>query len=111
MPAASGASGPTTVSATSLLARERDEVGNRRERDVGQLRLARGAGVAGRDEHLGHARRLRELPRERMLAAAAADDENVHAGEPQSIAILPKTYRMLPLLMPPFSVGMYVVTP
>ena len=62
-----------------LLAREGDELGDGGQRDVRERRLARRAGVAGRDEHLRHARRLRELPRERVLAAAAADDEDVHA--------------------------------
>ena len=64
-----------------VLAREGDEIRNRRQRDVGEPGLARGAGVARRDEHPGHPRGLRELPRQRVLAAAAADDEDVHARE------------------------------
>ena len=46
--------------------------------DVARLRLERGARIAGRDEHLRHARRLRDLPRERVLAASATDDEDTH---------------------------------
>jgi hypothetical protein len=62
-----------------LLVRERDQVGDVRDRDVGKPGLARGAGVARRDEHLRHARRLRDLPSERVLATAATDDQDVHA--------------------------------
>jgi hypothetical protein len=76
--AASGASGPTTVSATgSLTANSRDR--DRRAGNVGDARLARRAPVAGRHEHFRDARRLRHLPCKRMLASTAADDENVHA--------------------------------
>ena len=46
---------------------------------VAHLRLARRAGIAGRDEHLGDARRLRAFPGQRMLAAAAADNEYLDA--------------------------------
>src|SRR5690606_35905997 len=42
------------------------------------LVLVRGAGVAGRDQHLGDARGLGELPCQRMFAAAGADDEDFH---------------------------------
>ena len=35
-------------------------------------------GIARRDEHLRHARRLRDLPCERVLAAARTDDEYFH---------------------------------
>ena len=62
-----------------LLRRERHEVGDRGAGNVRELGLARGAAVARRHEHLRDARRLRDLPRERMLASAAADDEDVHA--------------------------------
>ena len=43
------------------------------------LGFERRAGVAGRDEDLLYARRLRALPGKRVLAAAAADDQNSHA--------------------------------
>ena len=42
------------------------------------LGFARGAGVAGRDEHFADARRLREFPGQRVFAAAGADDQNFH---------------------------------
>jgi hypothetical protein len=63
--------------------RERDafafrEIGQRVERrdvDVLQTLVLRRAAIAGRDvDHLD-ARRLRELPRQRMFAAAGTDDE------------------------------------
>ena len=37
------------------------------------------ARVAGRDEHFADAGRLRELPGQRVFAAAVADDEDFHA--------------------------------
>ena len=49
------------------------------DRDVADSRFARRARVAGRDEHLAHERGLRCLPRERVLAAAAAHDQHSHA--------------------------------
>ena len=48
------------------------------EDDILQPVLARGTGIARRDKHLLHPRRLREFPRQRVLAAAAADDEDFH---------------------------------
>src|SRR5690606_39130032 len=45
---------------------------------VPRLRLARRARIAGRNDHLVDERRLRRLPRDRMLAPAGADDENLH---------------------------------
>jgi len=38
-----------------------------------------GAGIARRHDHFADARRLLELPRQRVLATAVADDENFHA--------------------------------
>ena len=58
--------------------RERDQVRNRRARNVSEPGLARSARVAGGHEYLGDARRLRDFPRQRMFAATAADDENIH---------------------------------
>src|SRR6185295_11515013 len=46
--------------------------------DVGHAVFECGAGIAGCDEHPGNARRLRELPCQRILAAAAAHDEEFH---------------------------------
>ena len=46
--------------------------------DVAALGLARGAGVAGGDDHFGDARGLGELPCQGVFAAAGADDEDLH---------------------------------
>jgi hypothetical protein len=63
-----------------LRTRERHEPGNVHggDRDIPALRFRRRAGVARRDQDFADARRLRELPGERVLAAAAADDEDFH---------------------------------
>ena len=58
--------------------RQRDQIRDRGDSNVGQPRLDRRAGVAGRDEDLSDARGLRDLPCQRVLTAAAADDEHVH---------------------------------
>ena len=50
-----------------------------RDRHVLQPRVERGAAVAGRDVHRLHLGRLRQLPGQRVLAAAAADDEDFHS--------------------------------
>src|SRR5207248_579861 len=54
---------------------ESRRLGDRRILDAA---LGGGAAVARRYEHLLHARALRELPGERMLAAARADHEDFH---------------------------------
>jgi hypothetical protein len=53
-------------------------------RDVGvaHARLARGTGVAGRHDHFVDLRGLPELPRQRVFATAAADDEDLHWAAP-----------------------------
>src|SRR6185437_1378228 len=48
--------------------------------DVAYLGLERGAGVSGGGENGMDTRRLRAFPRQRVLAAAAADDQNLHSG-------------------------------
>jgi hypothetical protein len=53
-----------------------------RYRDVARLRFGGSAGIAGRHEHFRDARRLRELPGDRMLAPAAADDQDLHCSSP-----------------------------
>ena len=60
--------------------RECDEAGDihRGDCDVPAPRLGRSARIAWRNENFGHARRLRELPCQRVLAATAADDEYFH---------------------------------
>ena len=50
-------------------------LGNRR---VSHLRLARGAGVAGRDEHLPDAFGGGALPRERVFTSARSDHQHAH---------------------------------
>ncbi len=63
---------------TNLLgARKVGQFRDRAERDVGEFGLEGGAGIAGSDKDLGHARRARNPPRQGVLAAAAADDEYV----------------------------------
>jgi hypothetical protein len=51
----------------------------RSDADVAHARLERRAGIAGRDLDFRDARRLRDLPRERVLAAARTDDQYFHA--------------------------------
>jgi len=43
-----------------------------------ELRHLGNAGVAGRAKDALHTRRLADLPRQRMFASAATDDEDVH---------------------------------
>src|SRR6185436_18947102 len=73
--------GPDDREIDPLLAREtkqtRQIVG--RNCDVTHARLEGGAGITGRDVHLRDPRGLRHLPGERVLASAAADDEDAHA--------------------------------
>ena len=56
----------------------RDVVGG--DVDVGRVGLEPRAGVARRDEDLRHARRLRNLPGQRVFAAAGTDDQDFHEG-------------------------------
>ena len=78
MPAQSGASGPTTTSAMSLRAAECDHrrMVGRIERD--QFAFLRDAGIARRAVELVDQRARRDLPGQRMLAAAGTEQENVH---------------------------------
>jgi hypothetical protein len=76
-PSTSGASGPTTV--RSILFCCANRAGRPRlgsDSDVFASGLARAAGVAGGDEHLFDPGRLRDFPRQRVFATAAADDED-----------------------------------
>ena len=59
--------------------REVGELGEIGDGDVPDVRLGRGAGVAGRDEDALHPRRLRQPPGQRVLAPAAADDERLQS--------------------------------
>ena len=83
-----------------VVARELDEIGNRGQRDIGERRIARRAAIARRDEHARDARALRDLPRQRVLAATAADDEDVHVDPLMSVRrVLRRRYA--PLLSRP----------
>ena len=78
-PRASGSSGPTTTRSAPLPPRERDELVD------GAVLHGHAIGVRGnaripRRRHEGvEARTLRELPRERVLAAAAAHQQDLHS--------------------------------
>ncbi len=52
--------------------------------DVPHARLVRRPGVAGRDDHGIYALRLCDLPRQRMFASAATDDQYLHESRPLS---------------------------
>ncbi len=54
------------------------QIAQRGAGNIRQFRLPGRARVARGDEHLRHPRGLCELPRERVLAASAADDEDLH---------------------------------
>ena len=95
-PAASGASGPTTTSSpASRRARSDDRAEvhrgrrpTRRTRGSSAMRVA-----ARRDDHLVDARLAGQLPGQRVLAAATADDHDpgrhheAHAGRPGRLRI------------------------
>ncbi len=84
MPATSGPSGTHDGEPDVLTRREFDQgldgVGG--DVDIAYLGLERGARIAWGDEHLMNPGRLRAFPRQRMFAAATADDENLHAIPP-----------------------------
>jgi hypothetical protein len=64
--------------ADALALRECDQVRDRCQRDIAELALARRAPIAGRDEDFGDTARLGDFPRQRMLASAAANDQDIH---------------------------------
>src|SRR5699024_7782548 len=72
----------------------RGEVGQRLDvqhvdGDVLALGFGGGASVAGGDEDLRDARILRDLPGQRVLATAAADDQYVHFSLPMGAGLRP----------------------
>ena len=75
MPAASGAFGPTTVSATCSFSAKSASAASSVMATLRRRLVLRCAAVARRDVDDLHARRLRELPGERVFAAAGTDDE------------------------------------
>src|SRR5690606_26153037 len=72
--------GPDDGQFDLLPAREGNERGDvfRVDGDILHFRLACRAGIARRDEHALHARGLRTLPGEGVLAATTADDQDFH---------------------------------
>lgn len=70
--------GPDHGEMDFLLAREVDERRQLGDRRILEPVFARRAAVAGRDEYFLHARALRQLPRDGVLAATRADDEKLH---------------------------------
>ena len=74
MPAASGASGPTTVSDDVVLFGELDQLREVGGTDRHIFRVFRRPGIARRYEHAFHARALRNLPRQGMFATTIAND-------------------------------------
>ena len=81
-PSTSGCSGPTTTRPMSFaLAKgaHRRMVG---DVEIDQLRLLGDAGIAGRGVEPFDERRLRQLPRQRMLAPARSDQKHIHDRRP-----------------------------
>ena len=82
MPAASGASGPTTTSSTALALQKRDHRGVVGDVERDAFGLPRDAGIARRATEFRHQRRCRDLPGQRVFAAAGTEQENVHEMQP-----------------------------
>ena len=81
IPASSGASGPTMVRSTGALAGEALEGARGRATLSGDALPELGdARIPGRGDQLEVGLFAGELPRERVLAPAAADEENAHGG-------------------------------
>ena len=86
MPSASGLSGPTTVRSARLLLGEGQQAGQVFGAEVDALdqgavlrqAFLGDAGIAGRAPEAGDVRRLRQFPDQGVLAAAGADDQNLH---------------------------------
>src|SRR5690606_7100374 len=55
--------------------------------DVAAPRFARGAGIARRDQDLAGPRRLRQFPRQRVLASPRTDHQNLHPSSPWERAL------------------------
>ena len=79
MPRPSGSSGPTTVrSIRSRAAKSASAFGIAGDRRRHRRATSRDAGIAGGADDLADAALRRELPGERVLAAAAADHQHFH---------------------------------
>ena len=79
MPAASGASGPTTVRPIWFCLANWIRPADVRGGEVDVLGVVGRARVARRDEDLLDPRALANLPCQGMLAAAAANDKHIHS--------------------------------
>ena len=79
-PAASGTSGPHTTRSARSATAGGDQLGGRvgADRNAGDLRLAGDAGIAGRGDDRLAQRALPQLPGERVLASARADEKDAH---------------------------------
>ena len=82
MPAASGASGPTTVSPTSFSLANLIRAGKVGRLDVDVFAVEIGAGVAGGHENAVRAGALRDFPGQGVFPPPVADDQDVHAACP-----------------------------
>ena len=82
MPAASGASGPTTRQPHVVLLGEADQGGEVGRLDVDVLAVEIGAGVAGGHEDAVGAGTLRDFPGQGVFPPPIADDQDVHAKAP-----------------------------
>ena len=79
-PSESGSSGPTTVRSTARRGGEVGELARSRSTAIGTSSASLAMpGLPGAQISDLDARALRELPRHRVLAAAAADEEDFHA--------------------------------
>ena len=75
IPAASGASGPTTVSSTDSFLAKLDQLVDAGDRHVVETIFPRCTGVARRHIDACDAPRLRQTPGDGVLTAAAADNQ------------------------------------
>ena len=78
-PATSGASGPTTTRSTRARRRRGDDRVDVVGGDIEAAGVGGDPGVAGRAEQLRRVRRAGQRADDRVLAPAAADDEDLHA--------------------------------
>ena len=83
-PATSGASGPTTTRSTPWPVANATSPSRIVDHEVQAARVARDARVAGRGPQMLEQRALRDLPGQRVLATAGADQQDSHRSAPQS---------------------------
>ena len=85
IPAAKGASGPTTVRPTLVVAGEADQGRKIVGLDRHILAFDVGAGIARGDENAVRPRALRNLPGQGVFPAAVADNEDIHLPDSQRV--------------------------